>query len=460
MVSTEAKAKRAAAARANYKANREAEQLRKFLFRISKGAIPTFSSMTKFGLDLGMINAIRKDYDLGALKPELVKGYKKEKQQIIASNKRSKTDILNSVVTNIEIPEKAHEMSIKHKSMIDDPDTKVTLKYYLECLSTKVVSRSLNNYKRYLTMILEYFGYEEENSIIPILKQYDNVKDYIENKAVQLSGPNKGKPYQPVTKKLFWQSISTGLVKDYCIAYSSQMPDGIAKKYITTTALKNSKDQERRRAETQNQNLKLDEWETKIQPLAKDFINNENTSTLDKALIQVYTQLGGVPRTSTFLNLHKVDDMKSASNKNKNYIVIKKEKDTTECTIISNVHKTGINENKTGGMSIVLALHKKHKQVMKNLLELAKGNDMVFQIKQDYLNKLFQRVFGMTNQKLRKINETYIQNKGSLDDIILASYVNGHTIATARAYYAKLEEDVDDAQIKKMLAQVKKDEES
>ena len=80
-------------------------------------------------------------------------------------------------------------------------------------------------------------------------------------------------------------------------------------------------------------------WEDILKAVNDKIINNVDVKLEDKGFWQIYTGMGGSPRTGTFLKLNIVDTMADTEDKTKNYYV----KDIQ--TIIANVHKTGINNN-------------------------------------------------------------------------------------------------------------------
>ncbi len=144
----------------------------------------------------------------------------------------------------------------------------------------------------------------------------------------------------------------------------------------------NQKDKEKRREKTQN--AEYVDWEEMLE-IADDYINDEDNTLENRTFVQVYTQLGGVPRTGTFLKLHVVKTEGGANDNNKNYYI----KNTK--TLISNNHKTGVN-NKKQGEPIIVSL-KEYPDIAKNMDELAKTKDIIFNKRQEHTSPFFNEVF-------------------------------------------------------------------
>ena len=70
---------KAAAAKEKYNNNTEAEQRRKFLYRIKQGNVPNLTSMSKYGLTLETINDLRKEVKLKPLNNTDIRGQLKKK---------------------------------------------------------------------------------------------------------------------------------------------------------------------------------------------------------------------------------------------------------------------------------------------------------------------------------------------------------------------------------------------
>jgi hypothetical protein len=115
--------------------------------------------------------------------------------------------------------------------------------------------------------------------------------------------------------------------------------------------------------------------------------------TYIKAFVQVYVLLGGVPRTGTFLKLHVVKTKNEANDKNKNYYISNKK----EKILFSNTHKTGINDKKKGQVLEINLKQAKDQSIYKNLDELAKTQDIIFNKQQTHTSKFIKEIFGVTN---------------------------------------------------------------
>ncbi len=202
------KESKAAAAKEKYNNNKEAEQRRKFIYRIKQGNVPNLTSMSKYGLTLETINDLRKEVKLKPLNNTDIRGQLKKKMEMMITNEE---DVIKSVIPNVHMFNKKEEQEeVKHMN----EDTKITLDIYIECLSHKVGKSSINLYKRLLTVLLKTLKYKDGDSIVPYLQKYKGVQSTIENLR-QTTGKNAGELYSLGTKKLIyhllfhWYSISS-----------------------------------------------------------------------------------------------------------------------------------------------------------------------------------------------------------------------------------------------------------
>jgi len=311
------KESKAAAAKEKYNNNKEAEQRRKFIYRIKQGNVPNLTSMSKYGLTLETINDLRKEVKLKPLNNTDIRGQLKKKMEMMITNEE---DVIKSVIPNVHMFNKKEEQEeVKHMN----EDTKITLDIYIECLSHKVGKSSINLYKRLLTILLKTLKYKDGDSIVDYLQNYKRVQSTIENLR-QTTGKNVGELYSLGTKKLIYQAISTGLWKDTCPIFEKQMGKEAKKFYNFQTEKYNNEDKSNRRKKTET--TKYKDWND-IVNIANNYINDTKSNLEDKAFVQVYVLLGGVPRTGTFLKLHVVKNKDEANDKNKNYYISnKKEK--------------------------------------------------------------------------------------------------------------------------------------
>ena len=417
------KESKAAAAKEKYNNNKEAEQRRKFIYRIKQGNVPNLTSMSKYGLTLETINDLRKEVKLKPLNNTDIRGQLKKKMEMMITNEE---DVIKSVIPNVHMFNKKEEQEeVKHMN----EDTKITLDIYIECLSHKVGKSSINLYKRLLTILLKTLKYKDGDSIVDYLQNYKRVQSTIENLR-QTTGKNVGELYSLGTKKLIYQSISTGLWKDTCPMFEKQMGAEAKKFYNFQTDKYNNEDKSNRRKKTET--TKYKDWNDIIN-IANNYINDTKTKLEDKAFAQVYVLLGGVPRTGTFLKLHVVKNKDEANDKNKNYYISNKK----EKILLSNNHKTGVNDKKKGQVLEINLKQQKDQSVYKNLDELAKTQDIIFNKQQTHTSKMIKDIFGVTNTEMRHSNETYNNNTGDIDVITTGYKINAHSSATAHDFYTE-----------------------
>jgi len=263
--------------------------------------------MSKYGLTLETINDLRKEVKLKSLNNTDIRGILKKKMEMMITNEE---DVLKSVIPNVHMFNKKEEKEPEPVKIIHmNEDTKITLDIYIECLSHKVGKSSINLYKRLLTVLLKTLKYKDGESIVDYLQNYKRVQSTIENLR-QTTGKNAGELYSLGTKKLIYQAISTGLWKDTCPMFEKQMGAEAKKFYNFQTDKYNNEDKSNRRKKTET--TKYKDWNDIIN-IANNYINDTKTKLEDKAFVQVYVLLGGVPRTGTFLKLHVVKNKNEAN---------------------------------------------------------------------------------------------------------------------------------------------------
>ena len=108
MSTKEMKEIRAEKAKAKYQANPKTEQLRKFLFRVNKGVVPTFLSMQKYGFTLDAVNKIRDDAGLDPIENNSIKGYRREQMKLMITDI---DEVLKSVIPKVHVYESKKKIS-------------------------------------------------------------------------------------------------------------------------------------------------------------------------------------------------------------------------------------------------------------------------------------------------------------------------------------------------------------
>jgi hypothetical protein len=304
---------------------------------------------------------------------------------------------------------------------------------------------------------------EDESIIKYINKNFNHIKKIIDN-LKQSRGPNKGKVYSESTKKIFYQCISAGFSHSICPPFEQQMGQEAKQWWTQSFELYNAEDKVKRREQTfTDEDLqKNKDWET-IQTKTKKYIDKKKQNKNDRfdlfynnplenmTITQIYTELGGVPRSKTFLNLNVVKTKAEATNKDTNYYVLNTK------TLISNNHKTGVNEGKTKGKAIIIELKNDYKHIADNLDKLAKektndlnvakdkrfkqlSNPIIFYKQQTAASTFFTQLFGKTNNDARHAYTSWVykQPRDEAEELIKReSYIQGHSIDTALSLYAK-----------------------
>jgi hypothetical protein len=426
---------RAEKAKAKYQANPKTEQLRKFLFRVNKGVIPTFLSMQKYGFTLDAVNKIRDDAGLDPIENHSIKGYKREQMKLMITDM---DEVLKSVIPNVHVFESMKKSANSDKPVIVrhmDLNSTITLDFYLDCLRNKPVSaKTVNLYAGRLKPLLTALGWKNKKneSIVPYLKNYQNVEQVINNLTKK-----EGEQYAQSTIRSTYQAISTGLHKQGCAAFyhqiSEKAPDAI--NFYTRKTNEYTQD---------GLEIRREKPKTAVYPAWADMVkkadaivNDENKTLADRVFVQLYAGMNAAPRISTFLNLHVVDNESETKDETKNYYV----KDTQ--TVKSNIHKTGV--DKETGKAIIEPLTK-YPTLAQNIKELAKNKDILFKMHQTHASTKLKNLLGetdkgetITNTLLRHSNTYWALNKGTPAQLDHALRINAHDYKTARDFYAKID---------------------
>jgi hypothetical protein len=434
MSTKEMKEIRAAKAKVKYQADPKTEQLRKFLFRVSKGVTPTLLSMKKYGYTLDAVNLIRDEAGFDPIENHSLKGYKREQMNLMITDTN---EVLKSVIPNVHVFESMKKSANSDKPVTVqhmDLNSTITLDFYLDCLRNKtdVSESTVKSYASRLRVLLRKLGWKKQNeSIVPYLKDFDHVKGVIET----MKNSKKGQTHNLIkqsTMKSTFQSISTGLYKNGCPAFAHQMGPDAIQKYTTETSDYTTDNLEDRIDKVQNKDYVR--WE-EILKVASKYINDPKTSLSDKVYMQIHTGLGAAPRTGTFLKMHVVDTIADTEDLTKNYYV----KDTQ--TMIANVHKTGV--AKKNGATIVQSLAK-YPAIAKNIKQLAEEKDILFNYEYNRASPKFKKLFGKDKDK-DSINNQYLRHSNThwrirMNDPVITAQalrINAHTDKTARSVYAK-----------------------
>jgi hypothetical protein len=234
------------------------------------------------------------------------------------------------------------------------------------------------------------------------------------------------------TMKSTFQSISTGLYKNGCPAFTHQMGPENVQKYTTETSDYTQDNLEDRVDKVQDKDYV--QWE-EILKVASEYINNPQTSLSNKVFMQIYTGFDAAPRTGTFLRMHVVDTIADTKDLTKNYYV----KDTQ--TMISNVHKTGLKAK--NGAAIVQSLTK-YPAIAKNIKKLAEEQDILFNKTPNAAGTIFKELFG-EDKDGAAITNTYLRHSVTnwrirMDDPKITEQslrIMAHSDKTARTSYAK-----------------------
>ena len=409
------KEKIAEKAKIKYHENETYEQFRKFSSRIKKGSIPTFNSMEKFNIDINKINEIRAEVQLPPLEKKDIRGLIKEKYNNIVVQK-----LTEPIIEPIQ-PIKRGRGRIPKEKMI------FTIENYIQELGKlKITGSSQETYERMLKFLLNELGYNG-GSIIPYLnKNFKNIQDVI-NKMEQRRNP--GELYSLGSKKIFYQAVGSGLYKSALPEFEKQMGVKATKWWNQEAAVITADDRAEQRDKTIIKEENHKNWND-YKNVAIKFINDNNQNLEDRAFIQLYTQLPGVPRTNTFLNIHVVKNKNEANDDNKNYYI------TSTKTLISNNHKTGVNDGKEG-KPIIINL-KSYPQILKNIELLTKDYFILFKMSQNTASTLFSNIMNITNRDLRKLYTTYVYDlpKDKQKNLIAKeAQIQAHTIDTAKSIY-------------------------
>ena len=413
------KEKRAELAKAKYHQNEGLEQFRKFHFRIKKGGTPTFNSMEKFNIDLNKINEIRAEGNLPPLQKQDIRGIIKEKYNNIVVKKLTEPEPEIELVPTV-VPRKRGRQP-KQKTIYNIEN------YIKELGRAKVTPASQETYERMLTFLLNELGYID-GSIVPYLnKNLKNIEKVIDNMEQKR---NPGELYSLGSKKIIYQSVSSGLYKNILPEFEKQMGKRATQFWNQQAAIFVSDVKEQQREKT-NINEPLKQNWNDYKNVAIKYINDHNNNLEDRTFIALYSQLPGIPRTNSFLNIHVVKNKNEANDNDKNYFI------TSTKTLISNNHKTGLNDDKKGGKAIIINL-KSYPQILKNIELLAKNNKILFNISQNTASMIFKNIIGIDNRTARKLYTTYVYNLPSDKNknlIAQESRIQGHSIDTAKSQY-------------------------
>ena len=115
----------------------------------------------------------------------------------------------------------------------------------------------------------------------------------------------------------------------------------------------------------------------------------------------------------------------------KNYFI------TNTKTLISNNHKTGLNDAKQGGAAIIVNL-KTYPQILKNIESLAKQKKILFKMSSNSASIIFNNILNIPNRDLRKLYTTYVYNQPkekSHNLIRQEAKIQAHSIETAKSIY-------------------------
>lgn len=387
----------------------EKEKLRKFIFRIKNGGIPTLKSMEQFNINLKKINEIRNEAQLEPLGKQDIKG-----------------KFNNDIVEQLTKQEEEQDNIKKHGR----PKSKTifTIDKYIEELGKiKISPASQETYERMITILLNELGYTSGNIVPYLNKNFKHIQETINNIEQKR---NPGELYSLGSKKIFYQAVSSGLYKNILPEFEKQMGKRATKWWNQEAAIITSDDRQAQRDKTINNEPINKDFKT-YDKKSINFINDSKNNIEDRTFIQVYTQLGGIPRTNTFLNIHVVKNKNEANDLNKNYYI------TSTKTLISNNHKTGLNDGKEGGQAIEINLNK-HPQILKNINLLSKQKNILFNMSQNSASILFKNILDITNRDLRKLYTTYVYNlpdEKSKKLIGKEKKIQAHSIDTAKTIY-------------------------
>ena len=460
MTSKEMKQIRADKAKAKYQSDPKAEQLRKFLFRVSTGVTPTLLSLKKYGYTLDAVNLIRDEAGFDPIENHSIKGYRREQMKLMVTDM---DEVLKSVIPNVHVYEskKKSANSDKPVKLIHINDKTVfTVKKYIECIGHKVAPGTLDLYERMLRILLKGLGWTNENAnIVPFLQNngdFKGIQDVIDG-LLKKVGPGKGQPYASGSKVTFYQCVSNGLHKDACLPFEKQMGPK-AKEWWNHKYFEFAAKQKGKRIQKVISNEPVvNDW-LEYKKIADEYIKNKKDDEKgdlfsgnpleNKTFIQIYTQLGGMPRTNTFNMLYVVDTKAEANDLDKNYYV------TSTKTLIANHHKTGVDNNKSGEPIIVELAQEGFTDIAKNMDKLAaqkkkdvnKVRDKRYKpvtepiiFDKEKCGSIFTKVFNKDNTYLRHSYTTYVWELRPENEAlkIREAYIQSHSIDMAYNMYAR-----------------------
>ena len=438
------KTARATRARESYHKDLDESHLYAFIKRVraSEKYRPRVKSMERFGLTIEAINDIRKERGWPPLERKDILGQAAAVGRMVRSlTKRVTADkVASSVVGEVHVVEPPP--IVVKKSTHNDLKEVVDIPMYLSCIRYKLTNENrVRNIENYMRAVLKKLGYSGEGSIVPTInKDPKGLIDVVQSiKPSEVTTRKAGADtYSPSTRLQILGAFSTGAHKDACPAYAQQLSKRARELITTTFDIWNAKDKETR--ETRKDAAEYPDWKGEIMPTVDAFLKSDAPSN-QKALVGVYFKFGGMPRIATMTNMHYVRSLKQATDRDKNYVVAWGSK----TILVSHDHKTGVSSGRTG--SAILIDLSKHKSisgwVRESLAAVPEGKILWPRVSTtQLLNRLFKKLGG-TNTTLRHSHETWLQNNGSVREIARGIYINAHTLATARRFYAKTKNFID-----------------
>lgn len=450
----EQKAKAAEAARRRYAADREGEAMRKLLARIKRQDYrPQLRTLEALGITLDEINKIREDYGLDPILSTTVRGrgvgIAKATREALAKERVDVDRVRASVIPTITVVRQSSSPPAPARTqvrVVTDADPRKTMVDidYMRSAHAKNISnpKKLNDVIKNMTRVLTALGYKGTGSIVPFIRGFERFKTAIET----LRRENGGE-YALASRLAHIHPFSAVLKKETAPALIAQLPKKTSELIQTFYDSVNADVQQE--SADRLSNAQLPDWNRDVRgPVAK-FIADTSNPLEQRALMAVMTQLGGVPRTGTFFDLHVAKSMAEASDENKNYVVLSR----GQVTIVSNDHKRGVSRGRVAGKSITVYLDKRSKkwgdvepaEIGKWIRELilADSSGLLFRFERSrkaffgIISKIIPAIQKQHVNTLRKSYETWIQNNGDLELIKRATEVMAHTVSTARTKYAQ-----------------------
>lgn len=455
------RAARAAAARAKYHENRDDERLRKFIARVKANASyrPQLRTLESLGIDLVTVNQLRNDFGHPPIEAGAVRGRGLAEARLLRDEIRKKAvdadRVRASVVPSIKITKDGPaRVRIEHQHGEDPMKTVVDIPYYFSCLGKKILSsRKLNEIRNSMTRVLEELGYPGKGSIIPYVNDFERLKGVIMKMKTKAGGE-----YAPSSRLSLLHPFSSGLQRDFCKAYAMQLDPDTAR---AISSLYDVLDAQIKRSRRERQDS-FPDWMTEARPILKDGITNPEYPLEIRILLAASTQLGGVLRPGTAMDLELTHDMAVArAGTESNWLVLEPNNRTS---LVLNAHKTGISLGRAElgrGASIVLHLDDRSPTYadippatiggwLRELVARNPGKSLLF-VRSTWLKKVnavMRELFPsyVTEKRgenssglnvLRKSYESWVYPRGDIKEIARSSYVHGHSITTATDFYVK-----------------------